>query len=65
MSTFWIVVSTVFVVGVLTLVAYVVFELTPFARHSETFRDPRTLRRIGTSPHLETRDEFEHRTAAS
>jgi hypothetical protein len=59
MSILWIVVAFVFVFGVLAVVAYGLFELSPFARHVEPFRDPRTGRRRWESPHLETRDEFE------
>ena len=60
MSALWIVIATVFVFGTLALVAYAI--CAPFGRHSDQFRD-RTGRRVGASPHLETRDEFEHRTA--
>ena len=63
MSTLWIIVATVFVLAVLGVVAYAIF-IAPFRSHSEQFRDQRTGRRFGESPHLETRDEFEHRTAA-
>jgi hypothetical protein len=59
MSTLWIIVSFAFVFGVLAVVAYALFELSPFARHVEQFRDPRTGRRHWESPHLETRAEYE------
>jgi hypothetical protein len=59
MSTLWIIVVMTFVLVVLGLVAYGLFELSPFARHLDQFRDPRTGRRRWESPHLETRDEFE------
>lgn len=53
MTMFW----TIFVmalVGVVVLVVfYALFELTPFARHSDSYRDPRTHKRIGTPPNLE------------
>jgi hypothetical protein len=55
----WAIVATVFVLGVLAFIAYGVFEVTPFARNSNRFRDS-TGRRSGESPHLETRDEYEH-----
>jgi hypothetical protein len=64
MSTLWIVVTFAFVFGVLAVVAYALFELTPFARHTERFRDPGTGARRWESPHLETRDEFEHHDLA-
>ncbi len=57
--SFWAIVATVFVLGVLAFIAYGVFEVTPFARNSNRFRDS-TGRRSGESPHLETRDEYEH-----
>jgi hypothetical protein len=59
MSTLWIIVTLVFVLAVLGVVAYALYELSPFARHAEQFRDPRTGRRRWESPHLETRDEYE------
>ncbi len=42
-----------FVVLVLTVVAFALFELTPFARSTNEFRDPRTGKRLGESPHLD------------
>ena len=59
MSAFWVIVAMVFVIGVLAFIAYGVYEVTPYARHSDRFRDPAGKRR-GDSPHLETRDEYEH-----
>lgn len=56
------VIVLLFVVSVLTLVVGVVFELSPFAHHADSYRDRATGRRLFDSPHLETRDEFEHRT---
>ncbi|HZC31470.1 MAG TPA: hypothetical protein VE261_08125 [Gaiellaceae bacterium] len=50
------------VVAILALVGYVLFQLTPFAHHGATYRDPRTGKRRFESPHLETWDEFEQRT---
>jgi len=34
------------------VVAYALFEMSPFARHSDHFRDPRTGKVRGSSPHL-------------
>jgi hypothetical protein len=62
MSVLWIVIATAFVLATLGVVVYACFA--PFGHHSEQFRDQWTGRRVGESPHLETRDEFEHRTAA-
>jgi hypothetical protein len=42
-----------FVLGVLAVVAYALFEASPFAHHVNEFRDPRTGRRRGESPHLD------------
>jgi hypothetical protein len=61
MSTLWISVTFVFVFAVLGVVAYALYEASPFARHVEEFRDLRSGRRRWESPHLETRDEFERR----
>jgi hypothetical protein len=49
------------VVAVLAVVAYALFEMSPFARHADEYRDPETHKRLADSPHLETRDEFEQR----
>jgi len=46
------VVVFVFVVAVLATAAYALFELTPFARHADRFRDARTGKRID-SPRLD------------
>jgi hypothetical protein len=50
------------VVFVLACVAWTLWELSPFAHHEESYRDPVTGKRRFETPHLETRDEFEHRT---
>ncbi len=42
-----------FVIGTLAVVAWVLFELSPFARHKDEFRDARTGQFKGESPHLE------------
>jgi hypothetical protein len=42
-----------FVLGVWAVVAYALFKMSPFARHTDQFRDPRTGTRIGESPRLE------------
>ena len=63
MGTLWMIVVFAFVLVVLGVIVYGLFELTPLAHH-DRLRDPRTGRRRWESPHLETRDEFEHRTTA-
>jgi len=53
MGVFFIVIVAVFVVGVLLAVAYALFELSPFGRHTESFRDPLTHERRWDPPNLE------------
>lgn len=60
MTALWIVLATAFVLLVLAFVLYGLFEMSPFAHHGEELRDTRNGRRSGESPHLQTRDEFEH-----
>ena len=43
----------VFVVGVLAVVAFTLFEMSPFARHSDRYRDPVTGTRTSDSPRLD------------
>ena len=52
MNTVYLVVVVVFVVAVLGIVAYALFEMSPFARHEDKFRDPATGKRVGEAPHL-------------
>jgi hypothetical protein len=59
MTTVWILVVMAFVLGVLAVVAYSLFVMSPFARHADHYRDPQTGRRQWQSPHLDSRDEFE------
>ena len=47
---------------VLAAVTYALFELSPFARHPDEYRNAQTRKRLRESPHLESRDEFERRT---
>jgi hypothetical protein len=42
-----------FVIGTLAVVAWALFEMSPFARHKDQFRDPRTGKRRGASPRLD------------
>jgi hypothetical protein len=42
MDTFFILVAFVFVFAVLAVVAYALFEVSPFAHHKDLLRDPRT-----------------------
>jgi hypothetical protein len=53
MTALFTIVVLAFVIVVLVLVAYAVFELTPFARHADHYRDPETGERRGASPRLD------------
>jgi hypothetical protein len=53
MNTLFTVVVFAFVLAVLAVVAYALFEVSPFARHADQFRDPRTGKRRWDSPHLD------------
>lgn len=53
MNTLFIVVVFAFVLAVLGVVAYALFELSPFAHHVDRFRDPRTGQRRWPSPRLD------------
>jgi len=53
MDTVYLVIVIVFVVAVLGAVGYALFEMSPFARHADQYRDPVTHERIGQSPRLD------------
>jgi hypothetical protein len=53
MNTFFAVAVFVFVFSVLAFVAYGPFEVSPFAHHKESFRDPWTGKRRWQSPRLD------------
>ena len=53
MDTLAIFMVFVFVVAVLAVVAWALFEMSPFARHQDQFRDPRTGKFRGHSPRLD------------
>jgi hypothetical protein len=55
MDMFFTIVALGFVVGVLLLLCHVVFELSPFARRRDHYRDLRTGKRRWSSPNLEDR----------
>jgi hypothetical protein len=42
-----------FVITVLALVGYALFEITPFAKHADHLRDPHTGKRRWDSPRLD------------
>jgi len=43
----------VFVIGTLVAVGYALYEMSPWARHSDEYRDPKTGQRIGEAPRLD------------
>ena len=53
MTALFTIVVMAFVVFVLALAAYAFFELTPFAKHADHYRDPETGKRRGESPRLD------------
>jgi uncharacterized membrane protein YbaN (DUF454 family) len=52
MDSLMLIIVGVFVVGVLAVVAYVLFELSPFAKHTDRYRDD-TGKRVSDSPRLD------------
>jgi hypothetical protein len=57
------VVVIAFVLVVLGIAAFALFEMSPFAHHADTYRDRSGRLHFEESPHLETRDEFERKSA--
>jgi len=53
MAALFTVIVLAFVVVVLVVVAYAIFEMTPLARHSDHYRDPVTGKRRWESPRLD------------
>jgi hypothetical protein len=53
MTTIFTVIVFAVVLAVMAVVAFALFELSPFAHHLDQFRDPRTGRRLGRSPRLD------------
>jgi hypothetical protein len=53
MAALFTIIVLLFVVGVLATVAYAVFEVTPFAKHKDHYRDPETGERRWESPYLD------------
>jgi len=58
-----IIVVILFVVAVVAVAVVALGGMSPFARHSDNYRDTSGHLLVESSPHLETRDEFERRTA--
>ena len=53
MSTLFAVLSIVFVIVVVVFLAFPLFESSPFAHHTDQFRDPRTGERRKGAPRLD------------
>jgi len=53
MNTLFTVIVFAFVVTVLAVVAYALFEMSPFAHHVDQLRNPRTGKREWELPHLD------------
>ena len=53
MTILFVIIVMAFVVAVLGLVAFALFELTPLARSENPYRDPSTGSRRWESPHLD------------
>jgi len=53
MGTLFTVIVASFVIAVLFVVGYALFELSPFGRHSEHYRNPLTGKRRWDPPNLE------------
>jgi hypothetical protein len=51
-ATLFTIVTFLVVLAGAAAVAYTLFEMSPYARHSDQFRDPRTGKLRGRSPHL-------------
>jgi hypothetical protein len=43
----------VFVISVLAIAGYALFELSPFAQHVDRYRDPDTGKRLSAAPRLD------------
>jgi len=43
----------VFVIGALAALGYALFEMSPWARHTDQYRDPETGKKLGEAPRLD------------
>ena len=43
----------VFVIGALATLGYALFAMSPWAHHSDQYRDPETGKRLGEAPRLD------------
>jgi hypothetical protein len=53
MGTLWVIIVFAFVIAVLAIVAFAIFECTPYAHDSDPYRDATTGRRRWPSPRLD------------
>jgi|GEM_PF-2132887 hypothetical protein len=53
MDAFWTIVVLGLVAAVLAVILLALFEMSPFARHRDHYRDPSTGKRTAHSPNLE------------
>ena len=53
MEIVWTTVVMAFVAAVLIVVGVALFEMSPFGRHQDHYRDPRTGKRMANAPNLE------------
>ena len=56
MGMFFTIVVLVLVAGVVVVIGLSLFEMSPFARHVDHYRDPRTGERTAHAPNLEERN---------
>jgi hypothetical protein len=53
MGSLMVVIVMSFVIGVLLVIGYALFEMSPIARHQDHYRDPATGKRRWDPPNLE------------
>lgn len=53
MGMFFTIVVLVFVAAVIVVIGFVLFEMSPFGRHEDHYRDSRTGERTAHAPNLE------------
>ena len=53
MGMLWTIVVLAFVASVVIVIGLALFEMSPFARHVDHYRDPRTGERTAHAPNLE------------
>lgn len=56
MGMVWTIVVLALVAAVIVVIGFALFEMSPFGRHEDHYRDPRTGRRTAHAPNLEERN---------